>query len=114
MKSILNKIESIIDIPLKAFFTDVVEECLIYKYSAATNNGVVEQNKLEIRIITRTISKAEATQKALNRALINIDDESIIEDVQDIKLNGGGVLYDAGTQMYHYINNYIVIKKAGK
>lgn len=114
MQKILNVIDGVISIPLKAYYTDKVEECVIYRYNTVLNDGVTAQNKLEVRIMTYTIAKAETIQNAINNALINIGDNIKIDNILDIKLNGGGTLYDGSTKMYHYIINYTVKKKVGK
>jgi len=82
--------------------------CLVYVFTPSTDDGIKEQNKLEIRVIANSYASALAIDSACRRVLLTIGDTGI-SDVLQCSINGGGTLQDANAT--HIITYYTLINR---
>lgn len=108
IKEIIRSVKAATGLKMKPFGTNKVEECICYKYYPALDNGCLSQSRLELRIITFTVERAETIKKQVNGALLNVGDTGKIPGVTDISLNGGGTMEDLETGTIHTQMNYIL------
>lgn len=99
---------------LKAYplFTDSIKDCLVYKANVISDNGAVARHRLELRLITHTVSEAERLKPIIIDALVNIGDNMKIEGIYEGNMNGGGTLWDEGTQTIHSLLYYEFITRS--
>lgn len=83
------------------FSAPAVEECLVYDLVPISDNGTKAESKLEIRIITFTLKKAEEIDNKIRKLLLDIGDNKKIDNLSSIKITGGGTMQDLGTNTVH-------------
>lgn len=108
ISKILRVLESATNLPIKPFETDVVEDCIVYKYSSISDNGIVAQQKLELRIIGKTYADVVSIETKVKSALITIGDEQKVQGLNSVELNGGGTLKDYSTNTIHSLLYFII------
>lgn len=91
-----------VDVPVKPFGTDILEETVCYTWAPQTDDGAVTVGRLELRLITRTVAKAEELRKSLLSALVTVGDNPKNGYLSCV-LNGGGTLWDDEIKMTHTI-----------
>ena len=90
------------ELPVKPYGTDINEETVCYTISPMSDTGAVSVRRLEVRIITRTVAKAQELQKSILSALVTVGDNPK-NGYNSCYLNGGGSLWDDNTKMTHTI-----------
>lgn len=98
--TILDALEAATGLPTKPFGTDKVTDCICYRWHCQGDDGCVAQFRLELRLITRTVKKAQIHEKQIRAALIAVGDTSPIKGAV-IEQNGGGTLSDEETGTIH-------------
>lgn len=93
--------------------TDSLNDCIVYTEQVLADDGAKAKHRLELRIISQTYKNAEIYRDALINCLVNIGDEIKIDNILEGNINGGGVLYDYGTQTIHNIQYFEFITKSG-
>lgn len=114
INKLIKIIESCTDLEVKPLFTDKIEECITYTEQTTADDGVKARHRLELRLITFTLAKAEDVKKKLISALVNVGDEMEIEGIYNSNMNGGGVLFDEGTQTVHTIIYFEYLTRSNK
>ncbi len=109
--TIIKVIEDATNLPVKPFNTDKVEECVCYSLVPQTDTGAVASYRLELRLITFTIAKAEELKKSILSALVTVGDNPR-HGYNECYLNGGGSLKDEDTKTIHTILYLYIIKKS--
>ena len=102
MEQVIQAIQSAVDVPVRPYGTNINEEAVCYAFSPMSDDGAVSVRRLELRIITRTVSKAESLRKSLLSTLVTVGDEPK-HGYNGCYLNGGGSLWDDNTKMTHTI-----------
>lgn len=102
MEQVIRAIESAAGLPVRPYGTTVNEECVTYAFSPLTDDGAVAVRRLELRIITRTVAKAEQIRPAILSSLVTVGDNPK-HGYNGCYLNGGGSLWDDTTKMTHTI-----------
>lgn len=106
-------LENATGLPIKALYTSNLENCIVYNYYCELDNGATAQNRLELRLITDTLKNAELYRKKIIEALVETGDlHEKVEGIYECRQNGGGRLYEGGTQMYHTIMYFDVITRS--
>lgn len=101
---------------LKAYplFTDsAIKDCIVYKANVISDDGAKARHRLELRLITHTVSEAERLKPIIINALVNIGDNMKIDGIYEGNMNGGGTLVDEGTQTIHSLLYFEYITKSG-
>lgn len=111
---LLSIIKSATGFDAKPLVNDVIEDCIIYKEQTIADDGVKARHRLELRIITSSYSNSELYASQLIEALVNIGDEMEIDGIYESNMNGGGVLFDDGTQTIHRIIYFEFITRSSK
>ena len=118
LAKVIEVLKKTVDVPVHPYGTNIVEECVCYTWSPVSNDGAVENNRLELRLITRTVAKAEQLRKSILSALVTVGDEPK-NGYNSCYLNGGGSLWDDNIKMTHtilylYITNKSEVNYYGK
>lgn len=111
LPTIIKAIEGVVDIPVRPYGIDNIEEAICYTYDPQTDDGAVATARLEIRIITRDIAKAERLRKSIISALVTVADNPK-NGYNSCRLNGGGNLWDDEIKMTHTILYFNIIMKS--
>lgn len=95
--------------PVKPFGTEIIEDCILYKLVPVSNDGVKQQDRLEITVISTDLLTAYTMLENVKKAILTIGDEKINDDILEISLNGGGSLENIETKTYH-LKAYFIVK----
>jgi len=101
IKKIISALEVATSLPVKPVFTTSLGNQIIYNHYPVIDNGAKSQQRLELRLITKTYSEAESYRKKIIGALVPIGDNILIDGITSCELNGGGSLYEGETKTYH-------------
>lgn len=101
IKKIISALEVATSLPVKPVFTTSLGNQIIYNHYPVIDNGAKSQQRLELRLITKTYSEAESYRKKIIGALVPVGDNILIEGITSCALNGGGSLYEGETKTYH-------------
>ena len=112
LTAIINTLGDALSIPIKPFDTDKIEDCVVYRFYPATDNGAVQTNRLQLRIITKTLKKAEQYKDDVKQSLLAIGDNNKIKGINSIILNGGGTLKDYETNTVQIIMYFDIVSKS--
>ena len=72
------------------FGTCKVQDCITYKFSNLTSDGVKEQNRFSVTIISKDMARAYKILELTKNALLTVGDEAKTNNILEISLNGGG------------------------
>lgn len=111
MKDIIKAIETATQIPVKPFGTETIEKCICYTIYPISDDGVVAQDRLELRLITNTLSEADELKKAILKILLTIGDTEKY-NYKSCIVNGGGQLKDFNTNTIHTILYFVITRKS--
>ena len=111
MKQIIKELTDILSVPVLPFETPKIQDCVCYKYYMERNTGAVEQYRLELRIITKTVTSAEDIKQKILQALVTVADNEKL-GYKSCELNGGGALKDADTNTIHTLLYFDIVKKS--
>ncbi|MCI2000270.1 MAG: hypothetical protein LKJ75_05125 [Clostridia bacterium] len=84
-------------------------DSIIYRFINLSNDGIIEQSRLEISCLSKNYLKANAILERVKAVLLTIGDKQFNNDVLEIALNGGGYLFDNDTQN-HIIKAFFIVK----
>ena len=111
----LNKINTATGLkPIPFGTTSTDGNYIVYNYYHTSDTGAVSQGRLELRLITHSVSDAEALRKKVVSALVTIGDTTEIDGINKVELNGGGQLKDFETNTIHTILYFDVIIRSEK
>lgn len=100
--------------PVRPFGTDKIEDCIIYNIVPVSNDGAVQQDRLEITVISKDLLTAQRMLEQVKKVLLTVGDTKFNNDILDISLNGGGSLENLETETYHLKAYFIVTSKYRK
>jgi len=100
--------------PVKPYATDTIEDCILYKLVPVSNDGVKQQDRLEITVISTNLLTAQQMIEKIKCALLTIGDTQFNNDILEISLNGGGSLENVETNTYHLKAYFIMTSKYRK
>lgn len=98
---IISALELATSLPVIPLFTKTIENQIVYNHYPVADNGAKSQQRLQLRLITKTYSEAESYRKQIIGALVPVGDNILIDGITSCELNGGGVLYEGDTKTYH-------------
>lgn len=101
IRSIISALQSATNLPVKPVFTTELGNQIVYNHYPVQDNGAKSQQRLELRLITKTYSEAESYRKQIIGALVPVGDDTLIDGITACALNGGGSLYEGETKTYH-------------
>lgn len=114
MERIIPILEQETNLPVKPFGIDSLDECIIYTMVPQTDDGAVQTWRLELRLITKTLARADELKTKILSALVNKGDSQKINGILNCELNGGGCMEDPNgtihTLMYLYITEKSEVK----
>lgn len=84
---------------------------IVYTFTPSIDDGIKEQNKLEIRIITRDYQQGLAIDSAVRRILLTIGDKPLNNSILSASLNGGGTLQDTASGLIHMFTFYNLLNR---
>lgn len=108
---LINLIEKETGLQVKLFYTKEVEPCIVYDISPISNNGVVAQDNLQIRIIHNSARECIEAEEKINKLLLSCGDR-IGEDFTSARINGGGFMPQDETNTVHKYTFYLIKRKA--
>lgn len=111
MKEIIKALEAATSLSLKPFGTNKIEDCICYSSYVISDNGAVRQDKLELRLITKTVEDAERLKPIIISTLTTVGDNKKFNYL-GCAVNGGGTLRDAATGTIHTLLYFIITKKS--
>lgn len=111
MTEIIKALEAATSLSIKPFGTDAIEDCICYSSYVISDNGAVKQEKLELRLITKTITEAERIKPIIISTLVTVGDNKKLNYL-GCELNGGGTLKDAATGTIHTLLFFVITKKS--
>lgn len=95
-------LKGIATLPLEAFSTAEVKDCILYNLVPLTSNGILEQNRLELTIITRDYGKGASELERIKSGLLTMGDDKKTDNILNISLSGGGCMKNYNpTVIYH-------------
>ena len=103
---LLDAIEKAVGLPVRALYSDKIENQVIYKIVPLTDDGVVRSDRLELNIAVSTLEEAEQADRKIRKALLSPGDLKG-NGVLDIYLNGGGTLLSEAA--VHRLVNYVIV-----
>lgn len=116
MEKIIKKLTDVTSLPVKPFGIDSLDECIIYTIVPQSDDGAVQVERLELRLITHTLERAQQLKPLITSALVTVGDEGK-NGYNSCVLNGGGCLKDPNgtvhTIMYLYITRRSEVKING-
>lgn len=112
MLNVISKIKEATGLNVYAFAAPRVEECVVYKYTSISDDGVTERARLEVRVIAFTLAEAIEIEKAIKQSLLFKGDGSKIQGIVKIDSNGGGCLEELGSGTIHLFSNYEILKQS--
>ena len=84
------------------FGTEKIENCIIYNLIPISSNKIIEQNRLEITVISLDMQIGLKMLENIKQALITLGDKSLTNNILAINLNGGGSLENLETNTFHF------------
>lgn len=108
---LINLIEKETGLQVKLFYTKEVEPCIVYDISPISNNGIVAQDNLQIRIIHNSARECILAEEKINKLLLSCGDR-IGEDFTSARVNGGGFMPQDETNTVHKYTFYLIKRKA--
>lgn len=116
MERIIKKLQDVTALPVKPHGIDSLDECIVYTPVPQSNDGAVQVDRLELRLITHTLERAEQLKPLITSALVTVGDEGK-NGYNSCVLNGGGSMKDPNgtlhTIMYFYITRKSEVKIYG-
>lgn len=82
---------------------------IVYNLLPITNDGIKRVDKLEIRIIDNKISDINNLHDEINSVLLARGDR-VDPTISKITLNGGGLLKQPESELYHHLAYYYITK----
>ena len=114
IEKIINIVEKATELPVKPLIADTSKECILYNWTVFSDDGVKCQNRLELRIITKTVAKAEEAKQRIIESLVNFGDRMEIEDIYNCDVNGGGQVFEYDTEMIHTYIYFSILTRSYK
>ena len=108
---LINLIEKETGLQVKLFYTKEVEPCIVYDISPISNNGIVAQDNLQIRIIHNSARECIEAEEKINKLLLSCGDR-IGDDFTSARINGGGFMPQDETNTVHKYTFYLIKRKA--
>lgn len=108
---LINLIEKETGLQVKLFYTKEIEPCIVYDISPISNNGIVAQDNLQIRIIHNSARECIEAEEKINKLLLTCGDR-IGDDFTSARINGGGFMPQDETNTVHKYTFYLVKRKA--
>lgn len=97
------------DPKIYAFGVDEIRDCIVYKLIPQTSDGVKEQSRFEVTIITQDMGLGLEVLEQVKTILLTIGDQTKTTNILEISLNGGGCLENIETNTIHH-KAYFIIK----
>lgn len=108
---IVDALASATELKVYPFYTENLEECIVYEWTPQSDDGSKAQGRLTVRIKAKNMSYIEQLVKMVKGAMISFADEKRYGAY--IKQNGGGMLKDADTGFVDYILFFDFIYQSG-
>lgn len=89
------------------------KEAIVYSLTPLTDDNIKRTDRLEIHIISKTVSGANAIDAVVRKLLLTAADAPLMDGVQKVQINGGGTMEDIATGTKHLITYYYVVSNGG-
>lgn len=87
---------------------------IVYNSYPISDDGAVCQSRLELRLITHSAEQAELLKQKVISAIVTVGDNTEIDGINEVRLNGGGQLKDWETNAVHTLLYFYVITGSEK
>lgn len=84
------------------FGTEKIENCIIYNLIPISSNKIIEENRLEITVISLDMETGLKIVEKIKQELITLGDKPLTNNILTINLNGGGSLENLETNTFHF------------
>jgi hypothetical protein len=86
--------------------------CIVYTFSPISDNKIVRIDRLEIRVISKSLITLYETDARVRQILLTMGDTPSVTGILQASINGGGQLYNAGTDETHLFTFYTTISRS--
>lgn len=83
------------------------DTCISYRHTPVTSDGIKAQDKLEINCISTDYATAEKILRRVKELLLTVGDKKLNDEILNVSLNGGGILFDEQTEQ-HILKAYFI------
>lgn len=114
---ILNEILKLLEplgYPLRAFGTEIIEDCVVYSFVPVSSDCIKEVNRLEITVISKDMQQGLNILEEVKKALLTFGDEQKTDNILEVVLNGGGSLENLETDTVHFKAFFVIKSKYRK
>lgn len=108
---IVDALASATELKVYPFYTENLEECIVYEWTPQADDGSKAQGRLTVRIKAESMAYIEALVPMVKDAILCVADEKKYGAY--IKQNGGGMLKDVDTGFIDYILYFDFIYRSG-
>lgn len=85
--------------------------CIVYILTPVADDAVKQRNRLELRIIGKSLATITAIDERCRTLLLTIGDKTLSSTVLNVEVNGGGNLSDTATQTTQTITYYNITNR---
>lgn len=103
LTGIISAIQTATGLTAYPLYSTNTDDQIVYIHQVISDDGAVSKHRLELRVISSRIADAEKYRKEIITALLPSGDNYKLDGVYSCQINGGGQLYDAGTDTVHTI-----------
>ncbi|MCI1959698.1 MAG: hypothetical protein LKJ25_08775 [Clostridia bacterium] len=96
------------------FGSTKIENCIVYNFVPLTSDGIKEQNRLEITVISKNMETGLTMLADIKEKLLTFGDEPKTDNILSINLNGGGSLENLETNTFHFKAFFVVTSRYRK
>jgi hypothetical protein len=86
--------------------------CIVYTFTPTTDDKIVRTDRLEIRVISKDLPILYNTDKRARQILLTFGDSPSVTGIYKATINGGGTMYDIGTDVTQLFTFYQIISRS--
>lgn len=85
---------------------------IVYSLTPLTDDRIKRTDRLEIRIIAKSVKRMFSIDTIVRKLLLTLGDEPLRTGIQKVEINGGGQMEDLNTATYHLLAYYIITSRS--
>lgn len=85
---------------------------IVYSLTLLTDDRIKRTDRLEIRIIAKSVKQMFSIDAIVRKLLLTLGDEPLRTGIQKVEINGGGQMEDLNTATYHLLAYYIITSRS--
>lgn len=111
IETIVSALKGATNLKVYPFYTEKLEECIVYEWTPQADDGAKTQGRLTVRIKSLSLARIESIGQTVKETLLSFGDEQM--NGAYVKHNGGGMLLDADTRFIDAILYFDFTYKSG-